>query len=165
MAGGFCWLRWTITETGCPAGWSRSMAALKAARPDRRGGGRRMYFSVAVGGNFHIWRQRWGSGEPEQITFGPTEEEGIAIAADGSSLITSIGMRQSAIWIHDASGDREISSDGLASYPAFSSDSTTIYWLRRESINADAELWAVNLTSGKSEPVLPGVAMDSYAVS
>src|SRR6266404_2845386 len=108
MAGGFCWLRWTITETGCPAGWSRSMAALKAARPDRRGGGRRMYFSVAVGGNFHIWRQRWGSGEPEQITFGPTEEEGIAIAADGSSLITSIGMRQSAIWIHDASGDREI---------------------------------------------------------
>jgi len=124
-----------------------------------------MYFSVAAGGNFHIWRQRWPSGEPEQITFGPTEEEGIAVASDGRSLITSVGMHQSAIWIHDASGDREVSSEGFASSPTFSFDGKTLYWLRGESITADTELWATNVTSGKSEPLLPGLAMDSYSVS
>ena len=41
--------------------------------------------------------------EPEQITSGPTEEDGLAVAPDGRSLITSIGMRQSAVWIHDLS--------------------------------------------------------------
>jgi Tol biopolymer transport system component len=127
--------------------------------------GRWIYLSVAVGGDFHIWRQRWASGQQEQITFGPTEEEGIAIAPDGRSLITSIGMRQSAIWMHDASGDREISSDGFASSPAFSSDGATLYWLRRESVAANAELWAMNLGSGTVGPALPGIAMDSYDVS
>jgi Tol biopolymer transport system component len=127
--------------------------------------GRWMYFSVAAGGNFHIWRQRWPSGEPEQITFGPTEEEGVAIAPDGRSLITSVGMRQSAIWIHDGSGDREVSSEGFSSSPKFSSDGKTLYWLRRESIGADAELWAMDLASGKSGPMLPGFGMDAYDIS
>ncbi len=127
--------------------------------------GRMMYFSVAAGGNFHIWRQRWPSGDPEQLTFGPTEEEGIAIMPDGRSLITSVDMQQSAIWIHDARGDREISSEGHASSPRFSSDGKTLYWLQQESSGANAELWAVNLDSGKSQPAFPGVAMDSFDVS
>jgi eukaryotic-like serine/threonine-protein kinase len=36
----------------------------------------------------------------KQITFGPTEQEGIAVAPDGWSLITSLGVGPSAIWIH-----------------------------------------------------------------
>ena len=42
-----------------------------------------MYFSADAGDGFHIWRQRFPKGVPEQITFGPTEEEGIAVAPDG----------------------------------------------------------------------------------
>jgi hypothetical protein len=64
--------------------------------------------------NHHLWRQRFPKGQPEQITSGPTQEEGIAVAPDGRSLITSIGMRQSAVWIHDDRGDRPISSEGYA---------------------------------------------------
>ena len=74
--------------------------------------GRWMYFGVEVDGSHHLWRQRFPDGQPEQITSGPTEEDGVAVAPDGRSLITSIGMRQSAVWIHDARGDRPLSSQG-----------------------------------------------------
>lgn len=56
-------------------------------------------------------------GRREQLTFGPTEEEGIAMAPDGRSLITSVGGKESAVWIHDARGDRQISSEGYANLP------------------------------------------------
>jgi hypothetical protein len=42
-----------------------------------------MYFSADTGDGFHLWRQRYPNGEPEQITFGPDEDEGIAIAPSG----------------------------------------------------------------------------------
>ena len=35
--------------------------------------------------------RRFPNGAPEQITFDPTEEEGIAVAPDGNSLVTSVG--------------------------------------------------------------------------
>ena len=41
--------------------------------------GRWMYFAATVEGQSHIWRQRFPDGEPEQITFGPTEEDGLAV--------------------------------------------------------------------------------------
>jgi len=46
-----------------------------------------MYFSAYVGGASHLWRQRFPDGLPEQITFGATEEEGLAVAPDGRSLV------------------------------------------------------------------------------
>jgi DNA-binding winged helix-turn-helix (wHTH) protein len=56
--------------------------------------GRWMYFSADAGRGFHIWRQRFQSGDPEQITFGATEEEGIAVAPSGRSLITSVALNK-----------------------------------------------------------------------
>jgi len=47
-------------------------------------------------------------GESEQITFGPAEEKGLAIAPDGRSLITSVGLRKSSVWIRDSKGERAI---------------------------------------------------------
>jgi|SRR6516165_5494235 hypothetical protein len=76
-----------------------------------------MYFSVDVGDGFHLWRQRFPKGTPEQITFGPTEEEGIAMAPDGKSRVTSVGIRQVSVWLHDARGDRQISFEGFACLP------------------------------------------------
>jgi eukaryotic-like serine/threonine-protein kinase len=146
------------------AGWS----------PD----GRWMYFSVDTGGGFHIWRQRFPKGEPEQITFGPTEEEGIAIAPDGKSLVTSVGIRQGSVWLHDADGDRQISGEGFAMAPGlglaatarsvFSPDGKKLFYLVRKrgsrTFNS-GELWMAELASGRTEVVLPGVLMSDFDVA
>jgi hypothetical protein len=54
-----------------------------------------MYLSAFVNGKSHLGRQRFPNGQPEQITFGPTEEEGVAVVPDGRSIITSVGVHQS----------------------------------------------------------------------
>ena len=51
--------------------------------------GKWMYFSSNPGGVFHTWRQRFPDGQPEQITSGPTEEEGIAMAAGRATFRSS----------------------------------------------------------------------------
>lgn len=136
--------------------------------------GKWMYFGVDVEGN-HLWRQRFPQGEPEQITAGLTEEEGIAVAPDGRSLITSIGMRQSAIWIRDLRGERPISSEGyvppiwqsglFGTHPKFSRDGASLFYLRRSSPQSAIELWRTDLESGDSENVAPGFSMLEYDVS
>jgi eukaryotic-like serine/threonine-protein kinase len=135
--------------------------------------GRWMYFGAVVGGNSHLWRQRFPDGAPEQITFGPLEEEGIALAPDGRSLVTSVGMRRSAVWIHDAAGERAIVSEGYASAPRFSLDGTRVFylfardwWLAASGwIPASADLRSVDLASGKSDTVLSGQSVTAYVIS
>jgi DNA-binding winged helix-turn-helix (wHTH) protein len=58
-----------------------------------------MYFSVQISGHSHLWRQRYPDGRPQQITFGPTDEETVACTADGRALLTSLGREQSRIWL------------------------------------------------------------------
>jgi DNA-binding winged helix-turn-helix (wHTH) protein len=140
------------------AGWS----------PD----GEWMYFSVLVAGGRHLWRQRFPDGRPQQLTFGPTEEEGIAVARDGS-LITSSGMTQTAIWLHEASGVRQISSDGQlitsvihGILPKFTADGKQLFYLKRRYAPASGnELWRTRIDSGKSEQALPGVSMAEFDIS
>jgi Tol biopolymer transport system component len=119
--------------------------------------GKWMYFGVEVEGNHHLWRQRFPSGELEQVTSGPNEHQGIAMAPDGRSLITSIGIQLGAVWIHDASGERAVSSEGyvptvpasglFGTRPAFSRDGKLLYYLNRESPGAAVELWRADLES------------------
>jgi Tol biopolymer transport system component len=90
-----------------------------------------MYLSANTGTGFHIWRQRFPGGAPEQLTSGATEEQGIAFAPDGHSFLTSIGSSQSALWAHDSSGERQITSDGYAFLPSFSPDGSKLYFLLR----------------------------------
>ncbi len=130
-----------------------------------------MYFTAVVAGQSHLWRQRFPNGTPEQITFGPAEEEGIAVQPDGRSIITSVGVRESSLWIHDKNGDRSLSSEGeiadTATHPpSFSPDGKTVYYLlRRPTANAGAELWRANVESSASEAVFPGVSIVLYDVS
>ncbi len=132
-----------------------------------------MYFSAVVGGASHLWRQRVPDGKPEQITFGPLEEEGVAVAPDGKSLVTSIGMRQSAVWLHDAAGDRAIVSEGYAAAPRASRDGTRVFyllvrdrWLAATGwLTAAADLRSVDLATGKSDTLLSGQSVTSYAIS
>jgi DNA-binding winged helix-turn-helix (wHTH) protein/Tol biopolymer transport system component len=141
------------------AGWS----------PD----GHWMYFGVLAEGKNHLWRQRFPRGTVEQITSGLSEETGIAVAPDGRSIVTSAGQAQSELWIHDSRGDRALSSEGNVtavlgsiSFPTFSHDGRRLYYLlRRESIGADPELWRMDVTSGNTQNMLPGVPMLEYDIS
>jgi len=154
-------------ETVGPAGRSCTYAGWS---PD----GTWMYFSVDSGDRFHTWRQRFPKGEPEQITSGPTEEEGIAVAPDGKSLVTSVGIRQGSLWLHDANGDREISGESFASVPGnfagiapsvFSPDGKKLFYLVRKEVSrafGSGELWMADLASGRSEAVLPGILMKDF---
>ena len=132
-----------------------------------------MYFGVMVGVNSHLWRQKFPDGAPEQITFGPTNEEGIAVAPDGRSLVTSVGTLRSAIWIHDAAGERSVSSEGYASVPRLSRDGTRVFYLFAQDLELSATGWksssselrSVDLSSGRTEPVMPGVSVTDYDIS
>jgi DNA-binding winged helix-turn-helix (wHTH) protein/Tol biopolymer transport system component len=137
--------------------------------------GKWMYFGADVDGHRHLWRQRFPHGEPEQFTFGPTEEDGIAIAADGGSLITSIGIRQGELWVHTDRGDRQLSLEGhvptldetgrFGAAPVFSRDGRSVFYLRRESSGAPFELWRADLESGASVKVLTGFSILEYDLS
>ncbi len=130
--------------------------------------GQWMYFSGNAGSGFHIWRQRFPGGSPEQITSGPTEEQGIAFDPDGRSFVTSVGESRSTIWIHDARGDRQLTSQGDGLLPAFSEDGRSIYYLQR--VRADrrfvsGELWVANVETGRRERLLPEFLMEHYGIS
>jgi eukaryotic-like serine/threonine-protein kinase len=130
--------------------------------------GKSIYLSSNAGGKFHIWRQRFSGGEPEQITSGATEEEGVAVAPDGQSLVTSVGLQESEVWFHDAAGERRISSEGFAFSPQFSPDLKKLYYLTgsdaREGFHL-GELREADVATGQSERLLPGFLVSSYDIS
>ena len=144
------------------AGWS----------PD----GSTVYLSADAGDGYHIWRQDFPRGVPEQITFGATEEEGVAISPDGRTLVTSAGIGQSTVWLHDHGGDRQISGEGFATVPGlgfggtgvrsiFSPDGKRVFYLVRmpgSRAFKSGELWMTDLTTGRNEAVLPGVSMSEF---
>jgi len=115
--------------------------------------------------DFHIWRQRFPDGEPEQLTFGPTSQQGLAMAPDGKSLITSVGTQDSTAWLHDKDGEHQISSEGNTSTPKFSADGRSLYFLMANGQTRGMELWTKDLSSGRVEKVLPDYAMQDYSVS
>jgi eukaryotic-like serine/threonine-protein kinase len=123
-----------------------------------------MYFSMDTADGWHIWRQRYPDGAPEQVTPGPTEQVGLAMDPDGRSFVTSVGMKQSTLWFHDQRGDRQISSDGfsyLYSGGRLSNDSKKLYYL----FSPSEELRSVDLESGKHQPLLPGFPMQAFDIS
>jgi Tol biopolymer transport system component/tRNA A-37 threonylcarbamoyl transferase component Bud32 len=125
-----------------------------------------MYFGATVDGSSHLWRQRFPEGRPEQITFGPTEEEGVTVAPDGRSLVTSLGMRRSSIWIHDRGEERPIVSEGYAYAPRLSADTQRIYYLLKQtSTSATSTLRVVDIASGRTETALADVVVVDYDIS
>jgi eukaryotic-like serine/threonine-protein kinase len=121
--------------------------------------GKWMYFSAAGNDGFHTWRQRYPDGKPEQISSGPTEEEGLAITPDGRSFITAVASRQSVVWLHDAAGERQISLEGYSYDPKFTPDGKLLCYrvLQGGLTTYDAsQLRVVELESGHNEALLPG---------
>jgi serine/threonine protein kinase len=139
------------TDAACLfAGWS----------PD----GAWMYFSSSAGNAFHTWRQRFSTGDaldpPEQITSGPTEEEGLAIAPDGRSFVTAVGMKRRSVWVHDPSGERAVSLEGYAVNPTFTPDGKKLVYFVSEGASArQGELWIADLDTNVNERLLPGFSI------
>jgi serine/threonine protein kinase/Tol biopolymer transport system component len=127
--------------------------------------GKWVYLTVSTRDQTHIWRQRFPDGPPEQVTSGPTSQAGIAMAADGKSLITSVGSEDSTVWLHDKDGDHQISSEGNAEAPSFSSEGSSLYYLMANGQTDRTELSVRNLAKGTTERLLPGYSMDAYSVS
>src|SRR3954449_3233412 len=146
----------------------RAPCSFAAWSPD----GRWMYLTSKAGGAFHIWRQRFSGGEPQQFTSGVTEEEGATVAPDGRSLITAVGVEGSTLWIHDAHGERQISVlEGNAADPRFSPDGKKLYYRIVKSVQIlgtkrdPGELWVTDLGSNRSERVTPGLQPLEYDIS
>ena len=131
-----------------------------------------MYFtSNAVGAN-HVWRQRFPDGKPEQMTAGPTAEEGIAMAPDGRSLVTAVSTLGASLWLHDSSGDRQISLEGNAANPVFTPDgSKLLYRVVKDQPSEYAyyrdpgEVMVADLRSGRVEPVVRGFQVLNFDIS
>ena len=152
------------SSSGHQVGPPKAECTSAAWSPD----GKWMYFSADAGGAYHIWRQRFPDGEPQQITSGTSEEEGVAVAPDGRSLLTSVGLTQTSLWVHSPSGDRQISAQGSALYARFSPDGHRIYYLVRKGtvrLFTVGELWVTDLNTNQAENLLPGFLVTAYAIS
>jgi serine/threonine protein kinase len=153
------------SSSGKPVGPPKSRCFDAAWSPD----GKWMYVSANTGGGFHIWRQRFPDGKPEQVTFGTTEETGISFAPDGGSFLTSIGTSQSTVWIHDSKGDHQITSEGFAVLPSLSSDGKKLYYLIGRAAGPgqppEGTLWVADLESGQHRRLLPDFQLRHYSIS
>ena len=131
--------------------------------------GKWMYFNSDAGSRGdHIWRQAFPNGVPQQLTASLGEEQGIAMAPDGWSLITSVGTSERSVWVHDQEGERQVSSQGYSRSPMFSSDGSRVFYLvAANSSQADrgGELWVSDLGTGQASKVLPGIIIQSFSVS
>jgi serine/threonine protein kinase/Tol biopolymer transport system component len=143
--------------------------------------GKWMYFSSNSTGAFHLWRQPFPNGTPEQLTFGATEEEGIAPDPDGRSVLTSVGTRHQSIWIRDERGEREVSREGYAFVPTgpeggtsqpLPGDGRSVFYLVRQGAvrfsghrERAGELWATDVETGRARAILPGRQVIGYDIS
>ena len=129
-----------------------------------------MFFSANTGNGSHLFRQRFPDGEPQQMTFGPTEQEGAVLDPAGKFLITAAGTEDSVLWLHDQKGERQISTEGYAADVHFSADGKKLFFLILSySVNLpraqgfiSGDLRVADLASGQTSRVLPGVPVSGY---
>ena len=132
--------------------------------------GKWIYMTVESGSTgFHVWRQRFPDGVPEQLTpRGASEEEGLTVLPDGKSLITAAGAQEASIWIRDEKGSRQITSEGFAFLPTLSPDGKRLFYLRRAPGSRSflsGELYAADVATGRADRVLPGMILSHYSLS
>ena len=101
------------------------------------------------------------------------------MAPDGASLLTSVGSRQSSMWLRNGGADHEISGEGYAFVPVlpngssqpFSADGRRLFYLVRRgqlrssvSDERSGELWTTDLSTGRSESLFPAYRVVGYDV-
>jgi Tol biopolymer transport system component len=127
-----------------------------------------VYLTSNAGGANHVWRQRFPDGQPEQMTSGPTEEEGIAMAADGRSFVTAVALRNRSLWFHSGNDEQQISLEGNAVDAKFASDGKRLVYKVVSSLGtypSPGDLRVANLDTGRSEALTPGFEVIDYDLS
>ena len=104
-------------------------------------------------------------GEPQQITSGPTDEETVFAAPDGRSLLTSIGTKQDTLWLHNADGERVLTTEGNAFSPWLSTDARHLYFLSANNSAAEVALSRMDLATGSHEVLLSEFNVREYDVT
>jgi serine/threonine protein kinase len=133
--------------------------------------GKWMYFTVDTWtAGFHVWRQRFPDGAPQQLTpSGASEEEGLAMMPDGKSFITTAGTQHSAIWLHDdKTGEKQITTEGYSFLPTLSRDGKKVFYLRRvmgSHSYFSGELWVSDVATGAAERLFPGLVLTHFSIS
>jgi DNA-binding winged helix-turn-helix (wHTH) protein/Tol biopolymer transport system component len=127
--------------------------------------GKWMYFSDDALGRSHLWRQRFPDGPVERITFGPTEEQGVFASPDGGSLLTSIGLTQTTLWLHKADAERILTTEGRVLAPWLSADAQRVYFLMARGDVMSYSLSRMDIGSGRQESLLPGFNILEYDIS
>lgn len=82
------------------------------------------------------------------------------MAPDGKSFITAAGFIQSSVWIHDSSGERQVSLEGYSFDVKFTPDGKKLcYRILKGSLPASdpSDLRVLDPDSGRSQPLLPGL--------
>jgi DNA-binding winged helix-turn-helix (wHTH) protein/Tol biopolymer transport system component len=129
--------------------------------------GRWMYFAVETAKGTHLWRQQYPDGKPQQITNGPGNQETVLATPDGKALLSAVGLEQGELWMHDAQGERRLTSEGLVRSPWLSDDGRRVYYLT-ERRPGDARLNTVrriDVDTGRSSEVLSGFDVRNFDVS
>jgi hypothetical protein len=141
------------SSSGRQVGPAPSMCTAAAWSHD----GQWMYFTAETQNGSHIWRQAAGAATPEQLTFGPTQEYGVAVAPDGRSLYTSAGVYQGVIRIHTPTGERQLSGEWSAEYVQLTADGTRLYYKAAKKMFGPGSLWVADSSTGRAELALPGI--------
>jgi DNA-binding winged helix-turn-helix (wHTH) protein/Tol biopolymer transport system component len=153
-------LPFTGGSSGAPVGPVRGACIAAAWSPD----GHWMYFAIGRAGHSHLWRQPFPNGEAQQITFGPTDEEGVFAAADGRSLLTSIGSEQDTLWFRDPQGERALTTEGGAFYPWLSADARRVYFMSANNSTGEVVLARIDVATGRREVLLRDFNVDGFDV-
>ena len=177
MGSRFSWLRWTSAVAALPVDALRRQLSRESRSARRRRSVRTLPGPQTGSGCISPPIPETGitsggsvsrMGLPEQVTSGVTQEEGIEVAPDGRSFVTSIGASQSTLWFHDSRGDRQITSEGYALLPSVSPDGKKLYYLLRAGGArhfVSGELWVADLESGQRQRLLPDFLMQHYTIS
>jgi Tol biopolymer transport system component len=126
--------------------------------------GRWMYFGAEVDGKHHLWRQRFPAGVPEQITSGPTEEDGIAVYT-GWALHNHLDRDSPERSVDSRCSRGPSTLVGRLRAGCGSRDGKWLFYLRRSSQGGATELWRADLESERSEAVLRGISVLEYDIS
>ena len=90
-------------------------------------------FHCTVEGQSHLWRQRFPNGQAQQITFGPTEEDGLAVERMATPSSPPWACMKAPYGSTMNKGERPVSSEGEIvsdlTPPTFTADDQSLYYL------------------------------------
>jgi len=79
-----------------------------------------------------------------------------------------MGLQEASIWLHDTSGDHQLTDEGYAMQPAIIASGTRMFYLMRTQLSqgqASGELWSMDLKARERQRVLPAVVITNYSLS